>query len=65
MKSFHDEFVYFCRSNGDDEKSIPQKSTFRTVFTAQKEVKLAGCKGHFSSCEICNNANDLLRDKGL
>ena len=65
MKSFHEEFVYFCRANNDNEDSIPGLSTFKRVFKLQRSVKLAGCKGHFSSCEICNNGNDLLRDKGL
>jgi hypothetical protein len=65
MKSFHDEFVFYCRSNGYNDESIPRISTFKSVFKKQSEVKLAGCKGHFSSCEICNNANDLLRDKGF
>jgi hypothetical protein len=65
MQSFFDEFLYFCRSNGDNEETIPGISTFKEVFKFQKEVRLAGCKGHFSSCEICNNGNDLLRDKGF
>jgi hypothetical protein len=65
MQSFYDEFLHFCKLNGDNDESIPGISTFKIAFKAQKEVKLAGCKGHFSSCEICNNANDLLRDKGF
>jgi len=65
MKSFHEEFIYFCRLNGDNEEAIPSLSTFKRAFRSQRNVKLAGCKGHFSSCEICNNGNDLLRDKGF
>ena len=46
-----------------DEESIVSLSTFRNAFESKKNIKLLGCKGSFHTCEICNNALDLLHDE--
>lgn len=38
-------------------------STFRRAFESQTNIKLLGSKGSFHTCEICNNALDLLHDE--
>ena len=46
----------------DGNYSAVSEATFRRAFKAQKNIKLLGCKGSFHTCEICNNALDLLHD---
>lgn len=31
--------------------------------TDQYKIRLVGCKGSFQTCEICNNAHELLRNR--
>jgi hypothetical protein len=38
-------------------------ATFRRAFLLKKNIKLLGSKGAFHTCEICNNALDLLHDE--
>ena len=53
---------YMSSINTDENNSEVSEATFRRALKAQKNIKLLGCKGSFHTCEICNNALDLLHD---
>jgi hypothetical protein len=57
---FRDYERYLQASTQETPVSL---STFRRAFEKQKNIKLLGCKGSFHTCEICNNALDLLHDQ--
>jgi hypothetical protein len=61
--SFYDDYCRYCDENIDLHKCRAKESTFRTAFEDQKSVKLLGSKGAFHTCEICNNAIELIADK--
>jgi hypothetical protein len=65
VQALYDDYCgYINRNlNNDGDESIASLSTFRRAFILQKQVKLLGSKGAFHTCEICNNALDLLQDK--
>jgi hypothetical protein len=43
--------------------TFAKRETFRKVFKSMKnEFRLIGGKGSFPTCDICNNANDFLRN---
>ena len=50
---------------GDLDPSIGGLTLFRTAFKHQFEstVRFMRCKGNISTCDICNNAADLLADR--
>jgi hypothetical protein len=64
VKSFYAEYLAHCDAVLAYPTDIASESVFRRAFEGLENVKLLGCKGGFHTCEICNNANDLLRDRG-
>jgi len=57
------EYKAYCETNGVDASTRARKETFRLVwkeFYANGNVKLSRGKGTFPTCDICNNANDML-----
>lgn len=57
------EYKAYCDTNGVDISTRAQKETFRLAwkeFYANGNVKLSRGKGTFPTCDICNNANDML-----
>lgn len=62
VKQFHDEYLSHCRACNVSSTQVAQEQTFRRAFLARTNVRLIGCKGSFQTCELCNNANELLRD---
>ncbi|KAJ1411534.1 hypothetical protein B484DRAFT_435569, partial [Ochromonadaceae sp. CCMP2298] len=59
-----EEYQAFCTATLVNKKSVAGKETFRVVLAALHSViRLLGSKGTFQTCDICNNANDLLRSK--
>ncbi|KAJ1387535.1 hypothetical protein B484DRAFT_409877, partial [Ochromonadaceae sp. CCMP2298] len=64
VKSFYDEYRSHCTATDVYPTEIAGKTVFQEAFANEQNIRLTGCKGSFPTCEICNNANDLLRDKG-
>lgn len=64
IKAFYEEYVTSSKVNGNDETTIASETRFRVCFTNEfsRTVRLMRCKGNFSTCDICNNAADLLND---
>jgi len=58
---YHDYQRYQINTN--KKSDTVSLSTFRRAFESQKHIKLLGSKGSFHTCEICNNALDLLHDE--
>jgi hypothetical protein len=63
LPEFFAEYLAFCNAEQLNPSSYAKKETFRRVFKGMsKEFRLIGAKGSFPTCDICNNANDLLRN---
>lgn len=62
VQQMHEEYIAFCRSQGIHVSLHCSYETFRVAFNSlHEEVRLRRAKGSFPTCDICNNANDLLR----
>lgn len=66
LKSFHNEYLYYHAHQQSRSEDIAKPSTFNSAFKmlhATKGIKLLKAKGAFQTCEICNNASELLMNK--
>lgn len=65
--SLHEFYLeYVAYSEADNLINYASKETFRLKFKSlSNEFKLMGSKGSFPTCDICRNANDLLRDRSI
>jgi hypothetical protein len=68
IKSYYDEYLIFCDSILIPKDSMASYSTFVRAFNKfrkdvsnEYELRLLRCKGSFNTCEVCNNAAELLR----
>jgi hypothetical protein len=66
MVSFHDEYKIHSAEN----RTMVELLAGLTVFTEaykhlhkSEGIRLQSSKGAFNTCEICNNAKDLMRNK--
>ena len=60
---FFSEYLAHCASSQMMPNTYAKRETFRKVFKSMKnEFRLIGGKGSFPTCDICNNANDFLRN---
>jgi hypothetical protein len=65
VKSVHDEYLRHCEQTNVPDIHRAGLKAFGIVFAAMQDtVRLLACKGSFNTCEICNNANELLRACG-
>ena len=62
INEFYQEYVAY--SQGVDA-SFAGRETFRQKFHELKQYRLCESKGSFPTCDICRNANDLLRDRSI
>jgi len=63
VNEFHNEYVAFCTAESMPINTYAKIETFRKAFISlNHKYKLIGAKGSFPTCDICNNANNLLRD---
>ncbi len=66
VSSYHREYVLHHAATGGLPGELAGLKTFQRVFYSMKDsIRLVRCKGAFNTCEVCNNANDLLRDSGI
>jgi hypothetical protein len=63
LQSFYEDYTRYCDENNGLHKIRAGETTFRSAFDDQDKVKLLGSKGAFHTCEICNNAIELIGDK--
>lgn len=62
VQQLFDEYEAFCESHMVLRPSRAGLETFRNVFSSMESgIHLSKAKGSFPTCDICNNANDLLR----
>jgi hypothetical protein len=62
MQQFYSEYSNFCETTLINPRCRAGKETFRKVLLSlESSIRLIGCKGSFQTCDICNNANDMLR----
>jgi hypothetical protein len=63
VQQLFNEYKDYCDV---DEVNPEKKANYETFRKCMKELdgqfRLIGCKGSFHTCDICNNANDMLRD---
>ena len=64
LKSLHMEYLGSVEMHGEmTSKVATSYGTFKKAFDSfDQKAKLLGCKGSFPTCDICNKANDLLRN---
>jgi hypothetical protein len=61
---FYQEYV--CHCSNRPPNTIASERTFGRAFSSMRlQVRLLRCKGSFPTCEVCNTANDLLRNAGI
>ena len=65
VKQLFSEYELYCDvTKAHVELDRAKISVFRRVFKKMNDsVRLLRCKGSFPTCEICNTANEMLRDK--
>ena len=64
ITSLHQEYLDYCLVQGESRRHIATSlGCFSAAFNSFGEkLKLLGSKGNFPTCEICNKANELLRN---
>lgn len=62
VRQFFSEYTTHCTSVNVDRTERALEATFRKALLSMPHIRLIGCKGSFHTCELCNNANELLRD---
>ena len=63
---FYEEYLSQCSSEGKTADQYAGKETFRVVFKKlhkEGRLRFARGKGTFPTCDICNNANDMLSNQ--
>ena len=66
LKSFYAEYLYYHAHQQSPHEDIAKQSTFNAAFKLLREtkgIKMLKAKGAFQTCEICNNASELLMNK--
>lgn len=65
VKQLFAEYELYCDvTKANLELDRAKLTVFRKVFKKLSDsVRLLRCKGSFPTCEICNTANEMLRDK--
>ena len=64
-KAFHDEYTIYCNNVQALINQQASLSTFKRAYQyayANHGIRMMNCKGAINTCEICNNASDLLRN---
>ena len=62
IPQFFKEYLNFHKTYGMSISTLAKIDTFRDAFESlSSSVRLVHSKGSFPTCDICNNANDLLR----
>jgi hypothetical protein len=62
VPEFFKEYLAFCHAEHLTPSGYAKDETFRKTFLSLKnEFRLIGAKGSMPTCDICNNANDMLR----
>jgi hypothetical protein len=66
VTTFYKDYIRYMASISNevdnDTAVLVSETTFRRAFIKKKDIRLLGSKGAFHTCEICNNALDLLHD---
>lgn len=63
VKQLFSEYRAHCHTNLIHSSAVAGEQTFRKAFKSFDNIRLIGCKGSFQTCDICNNANDMLKSK--
>ena len=66
--SFHEEYKIYCAENYTSPEDVACLTVFTEAFKHLHKttgVRLHSSKGAFNTCEICNNAKELLRNKRM
>ena len=66
VASFHSEYLQYQAHQQANSDTVARIGTFRSAFAKiEKEgkIKLLKAIGSFQTCEICNNASELLMNK--
>jgi hypothetical protein len=63
VNEFYQEYAAYCSAELMPPRSCAKEETFRKAWKSlESEYRLIGAKGSFPTCDVCNNANDLLRN---
>jgi hypothetical protein len=69
LAQLYEEYGIYCKVNHVSEADIAKETLFREVYDFMKDrkdgpqLRLLGCKGAFPTCDVCNTANEMLRNK--
>jgi hypothetical protein len=63
--SFYQEYQHYTVANNDPPEKLAGETTFREAYKSLRAdgIRKLKARGHMNTCEICNNANDLLKNK--
>jgi hypothetical protein len=64
IRQFYTEFVDVQNAARAQCRNIPSESTFRRAWEKFGNARLLHSKGSFKGCDLCNQCNALLRNKG-
>lgn len=66
IQEFYAEYVAQSMADNLNENHYAKRETFRKAFKKlSKSYRLSGSRGSFPTCDMCNNAHDLLRDPNI
>ena len=68
LVSFHEEYKIHCAENSLMPEEVGSPTVFSEAFHhlyKNAGYRLQSSKGVFNTCEICNNAKELLRNKSI
>jgi len=69
LAQLYEEYGIYCKVNHVPEADTAKDTLFREVYDFMKDrkdgpqLRLLGCKGSFPTCDVCNTANEMLRNK--
>ncbi len=65
IKAFYEEYMSYSAFKHTHPDNFASLSTFQRAFTKleRQGIRKLNAKGSFNTCEICNNAEELLRNK--
>ena len=63
VTEFFEEYLAYCTAGLLAPRTYAGEECFRKAFLSlDRHYRLIGAKGSFPTCDVCNNANDMLRN---
>ena len=65
IEHYLQEYLHHCSITKENPNNIAGRTCFGKAFEElenKKEIKLTACKGSMPTCNVCNTANEMLRN---